>query len=140
MKLPTPVMAIDKDFSVTFMNAAGAGVLGSTPEQVIGQKCFNLFKTSHCQTAECRCAQAMQKDEACTGETVADPDGLNLPIQYTGTPIKVLIVTGGGAHDYKTQATILPEVIKTRGDFKVDVIGPNWGKAKEARVDKKRQG
>jgi methyl-accepting chemotaxis protein len=86
--LPTPVMAIDKDFNVTFLNQAGAGVLGSTPEQLIGKKCYNLFKTPHCQTAECRCAQAMLKDEACTGETVADPGGLNLPIRYTGSPVK----------------------------------------------------
>jgi PAS domain S-box-containing protein len=87
-KLPTPVVAIDKDFSVTYMNAAGAGVLGSTPEQVIGKKCFSLFKTPHCQSAECRCAQAMRKDQVCTGETVADPNGLNIPILYTGAPIK----------------------------------------------------
>lgn len=87
-KLPTPVMAIDRDFTVTYMNVAGAGVLDSTPDEVIGQKCYNLFKTPHCQTADCRCAQAMQKDEVCTGETVADPGGLNLPIQYTGAPVK----------------------------------------------------
>ncbi|NQU23658.1 MAG: PAS domain-containing protein, partial [Candidatus Nealsonbacteria bacterium] len=87
-KLPTPVMTIDKEYNVTYMNPAGAGVVNSTPEQVIGQKCFNLFKTPHCQTAECRCAQAMQKDQACNGETVADPNGLNMPIQYTGAPVK----------------------------------------------------
>ena len=86
--LPTPIVAIDRDFNVTYMNAAGAGVLGSTPEQVIGQKCFNLFKTPHCNTPECRCAQAMQKNQVCSGETVADPNGLNLPISYTGSPIK----------------------------------------------------
>ncbi|NQU22249.1 MAG: PAS domain-containing protein, partial [Candidatus Nealsonbacteria bacterium] len=91
--LPTPVMGIDKNYNVTFMNPAGAGVLGSTPEQVIGQKCYSLFKTPHCQTAECRCAQAMQQDGVFTGETVADPNGLNMPIQYTGAPIKD---AGGG--------------------------------------------
>lgn len=51
---------------------------------------------------------------------------------YTGTPLKVLLVTGGGYHDYVTQATILPELIKARGDFTVDVIGPDWVKTKEA--------
>lgn len=51
---------------------------------------------------------------------------------YSGTPIKVLLVTGGGYHDYKSQSTIVPELIKARGDFTVDVIGHDWGKAKEA--------
>ena len=103
--LPTPVVAVDKDFGITYINPAGAGVLGSTPEQVIGKKCFDLFKTPHCNTPECRCAQAMQKDEACTGETVADPDGLNLPIQYTGTPIKDADGRIVGALEFVTDMT-----------------------------------
>ena len=86
--IPTPIMTVDKEFSVTFMNPAGAGALGMTSEQCVGKKCYDLFKTPHCRTAECRCAQAMQKDEAVTGETVADPNGLNIPILYTGAPIK----------------------------------------------------
>jgi methyl-accepting chemotaxis protein len=86
--LPTPVMAIDKEFTVTYMNPAGAGALRSTPEDVVGRKCYDLFKTPHCNTAECRVGQAMNRDGVFTGETVADPNGLNLPIRYTGTPIK----------------------------------------------------
>ena len=86
--LPTPVMCIDKAFNVTFMNPTGAGVMGKKPEDVIGLKCYDLFKTPHCRTPECRCTQAMEKDGAFTGETVADPSGLNMPIQYTGAPIK----------------------------------------------------
>ena len=45
---------------------------------------------------------------------------------YEGEPLKVLLVTGGGAHDYKSQAVILPEVMKARANLDVDVIGPNW--------------
>jgi len=86
--LPTPVMSIDREFNVTFMNPAGAKVVGLTTEQCLGKRCYDLFKTPHCQTAECRCAQAMQKDGIFTGETVADPKGLNLPIQYTAAPVK----------------------------------------------------
>jgi len=86
--LPTPIMAIDKDFTITYMNPAGAGVAGKTPDQVIGTKCYDLFKTTHCQTNECRCAQAMARGEVATGETVVDPQGLNIPIQYTGAPIR----------------------------------------------------
>jgi methyl-accepting chemotaxis protein len=86
--LPTPVMGIDRDYSVTFMNPAGAKVVGMTAEQCLGKKCYNLFKTPHCQTPECRCSQAMEKDGTFSGETVADPKGLNMPIQYTGAPVK----------------------------------------------------
>jgi PAS domain S-box-containing protein len=103
--LPTPIVAIDRDFTVTYVNAAGASVLGSTPEQVIGKKCYSLFRTPHCQTPECRCAQAMQKGQTCTGETVADPGGLNLPIQYTGAPIKDASGQVGGGLEYVVDIT-----------------------------------
>ena len=60
--LPTPVVAIDKDYNVTYMNNVGAGLVGMTTEEVKGKKCYDLFKTPHCNTSECRCAQAMQND------------------------------------------------------------------------------
>ena len=86
--IPTPIMTVDRDMTVTFLNPAGAAALGATPEECLGQKCYDLFKTPHCRTPECRCAQAMEQDGVFTGETVADPDGLNIPILYTGAPIK----------------------------------------------------
>jgi methyl-accepting chemotaxis protein len=86
--MPTPIMTIDKDFNVTYMNPAGAKVVSLTPEQCKGKKCYDLFKTPHCKTAECRCYQAMQNNGVFSGETVADPNNLNLPIMYTGAPIK----------------------------------------------------
>ncbi len=98
--IPTPVMTIDKDFTVTYMNTVGAKLVGLTPEQCEGKKCYDLFKTPHCQTPECRCAQAMQRDEVVTGETVADPHGLNIPIQYTAAPIKDRDGNIAGALEY----------------------------------------
>ncbi len=86
--IPTPVMAIDKDFNVIYMNGAGANALNRTAESCKGEKCFNLFNTEHCNTAECRCAQAMQKNGTFTGETVAKLAGKELPISYTGAPLK----------------------------------------------------
>ncbi len=86
--LPTPIIEIDRDFTVKLLNKAGASVVGTTPEDAKGKKCYDLFKTPHCRTAECRCAQAMSKDGVFSAETVADPSGLNIPIEYTGAPVK----------------------------------------------------
>ncbi|MCL6560000.1 MAG: PAS domain-containing protein [Firmicutes bacterium] len=62
--IPIPVMIIDKDFSIRFMNKAGAAVIGMTPEQLIDQKCYNHFKTSDCQTANCACSRAIGSGKA----------------------------------------------------------------------------
>ncbi len=87
--IPTPIMSIDTEFNVTFMNPAGAAVAGMTPDEVVGKKCFDLFKTPHCQTDKCACSQAMKTDSVITEYTIARPsDGVIIPIKYTGSPIK----------------------------------------------------
>ncbi|MFH0925355.1 MAG: methyl-accepting chemotaxis protein [bacterium] len=87
--IPTPVMAVDLKYNVTYMNPAGAGVGSMTPEQCIGKKCYDIFKTPDCRTEKCAVGQAIKKDGNFTEETVARPrEGLEIPIRYTGTPIK----------------------------------------------------
>jgi methyl-accepting chemotaxis protein len=87
--IPTPIMAIDTEYSITFMNPAGANVVGLTPQEVIGKKCYDLFKTNHCRTEKCACAQAMKTGKVVTEEALARPkDGVIIPIKYTGSQIK----------------------------------------------------
>jgi methyl-accepting chemotaxis protein len=103
--IPTPIMTIDREFNITFMNKAGAKLVGLTPMECERRKCFDLFKTPHCRTPECRCNQAMERDTIAVGETVADPGGLNMPIQYTGAPIKDRNGNITGALEYVVDIT-----------------------------------
>ncbi|HPQ71122.1 MAG TPA: PAS domain-containing protein [bacterium] len=114
--IPTPVMVIDKNYSVQYMNPAGAAVLGSTPAAVRGRHCYDLFKTPHCNTGECRCRQAMETESIRTGETTADPHGLNLPIEYTGAPIKDKHGKVIGALEYVVDITARKSVLN-------DIVG-----------------
>jgi methyl-accepting chemotaxis protein len=87
--IPTPIMAMDTDFNITFINPAGASVVGATPDEVLGKKCYDLFKTPHCKTEKCACARAMKTDSVVTDQTIARPaEGVIIPIKYTGSPIK----------------------------------------------------
>lgn len=86
--IPTPVMVIDREFNVQFMNPAGAGAVGKTPEGCRGQKCFNLFKTEHCNTPNCQVAMAMNQDGVYTNDTVAKLVSGEVPIRYSGAPLK----------------------------------------------------
>ncbi|MCP4120027.1 MAG: PAS domain-containing protein [Desulfobacteraceae bacterium] len=104
--LPTPIMAIDPEFNVTYMNPAGAGVVGSTPDEVIGQKCYDLFKTPHCRTDKCACQRAMKTDSVVTDQTIARPaEGVIVPIKYTGAPIKDAKGNIKGALEYVLDVT-----------------------------------
>ena len=86
--IPTPVVVMDKDLNVQFINLAGAVAVGGTPEECMGKKCYDLFKTPHCHTPECRVAKAIQQNDIFVGDTVANLPSGQLPIRYTGAPIK----------------------------------------------------
>ncbi|WP_231716997.1 PAS domain-containing protein [Desulfosarcina ovata] len=104
--IPTPIMAIDTEYTVTFMNPAGASVVGMTPDEVEGKKCYDLFKTPHCQTEKCACARAMKTDSVITEQTIARPaEGVIVPIKYTGAPIKDAKGNIKGALEYVLDVT-----------------------------------
>jgi PAS domain S-box-containing protein len=87
-KIPTPIMIIDKEFSIEYMNLAGAAVIGSDQKSLFGKKCYDQFKTDQCKTEKCALSQAMAKDTVVTEETTAHPNGNELQIMYTGAPLK----------------------------------------------------
>lgn len=87
-QIPTPIMAADPEFNVIFMNRAGAKAVGKTPEECIGKKCYNLFCTGDCRTEKCALGKAIRNKTVCTSETIAKLPGGDLPIRYTGAPVR----------------------------------------------------
>lgn len=85
--IPAPIMAVDKDFNIQYMNKVGADVVGKYQKEVIGKKCYDQFKTEHCQTELCAVYQAMKNNKNVTMETIARPRGEEIPILYTGAPL-----------------------------------------------------
>lgn len=85
--IETPIMAIDTEFKITYMNEFGAKLLDSTPEKVLGMKCYELFKTSDCQTKDCACDVAMRTKKSASSRTISKAGGGELPIQYVGSPL-----------------------------------------------------
>ncbi|MGD9176274.1 MAG: PAS domain-containing protein, partial [Desulfobacterales bacterium] len=42
-QIPTPVMAVNTDLEIIYMNAAGRGFLGKSWETIRGNHCYELF-------------------------------------------------------------------------------------------------
>jgi len=80
--LPSPLMMIDPDFNITYFNKAAADVVGKDQKSVIGQKCYDQFKTDHCRTSNCATHKAMLTKSAQGSETIARPQGKEIPIAY----------------------------------------------------------
>lgn len=109
--IPTPVVAIDREFTIDFINKAGAETLGKPQDAIIGEKCYNLFKTTHCNTNDCRCFQAMQQNGTKTGETVAELPSGATAIQYSAAPLMNDEGKITGALEYVTNISELKDVI-----------------------------
>jgi PAS domain S-box-containing protein len=86
--IPSPVMVIDKEYNIQYMNKMGATVLAKSQTELTGKKCYDQFKTSHCRTENCALTKAMAQDKIVTAETIAKPNGSELPILYTGASVK----------------------------------------------------
>jgi methyl-accepting chemotaxis protein len=85
--VPLPIMAIDSKYTITYLNKAALEVAGLTKDNAYGgTKCYDVFKTSECQTENCACNKAMRTLEKSSSETDAHPQGLDLEISYTGIP------------------------------------------------------
>lgn len=108
-EVPTPVMVVDKDYNIRFINKSGADFSGKKIEDCIGKKCYDQFKTDHCQTDECRLKQAMAKDGIFTAETVSHAGRKDTHINYTGAPIKDMEGNIVGALEYVADISELKE-------------------------------
>ncbi|NTU60091.1 MAG: PAS domain-containing protein, partial [Deltaproteobacteria bacterium] len=86
--LPNPLLTVDRELNVTYMNRKGLEVLAKSSEQVVGTKCYDQFRTADCRTAQCACSRAIQDGRISDSVTHAHPAGLDLNIAYTGVPIR----------------------------------------------------
>jgi PAS domain S-box-containing protein len=108
--LPAPVMHIDTDFNIQYMNKKGAEVVGKEQKQLIGLKCYDQFKTEHCKTENCALYKAMKHNRGFTEETIANPNGTKVPILYVGSPVKDKEGTIIGAVEQVTDITEIKEM------------------------------
>ena len=115
--VPTPIMAIDMDYNVTHINQAGADVVGKSQDELVGRKCYELFNTSHCNTDQCRCRQAMEQKHSVTGETVTVQGDKEIPIRYTGAPLTDDDGNIMGAVEYVLDITEEMDVTNGIGDL-----------------------
>ncbi len=85
-KIPMPLMKIDKDFNVQFINAHAAAMTGRDQHDMLAMKCYDIFKTDDCGTENCACSRAMDTQSVQQRETNARPMGEIREIMYIGVP------------------------------------------------------
>lgn len=87
-QIPTPVMAVNRDLSVVFLNKPGLKLIGKSWSQIKGMQCKDVFKSRHCGTDECRMQQVMGGGQSFTSRNEIEIDGRSIPIEYTAAAMK----------------------------------------------------
>jgi rsbT co-antagonist protein RsbR len=114
-QIPTPIMAVDNDMRVIFMNTAACNILRMPFDDIQGISCHELFNSLHCNTPECRMKMAMASRQAETARNEVKIDGRTIPIEYTAAPLMdadgnlvggleyILDITERVRHEHKLQ-------------------------------------
>jgi rsbT co-antagonist protein RsbR len=90
-RVATPIFAVDKEFNVLFINTEGCkwqGLDGNKCDELLGQKCFDLFSTSLCKTPDCPIQQATDNDRISTGITQAKRGKEAVSIEFIGNSLR----------------------------------------------------
>lgn len=85
--IPVPTLLMDTSFNLQFMNTAAKELAGLSGGEYSGKKCYDIFHTGDCRTANCACQIAMDSKQKNTREVSVEVNGSNFEVSYTGSPI-----------------------------------------------------
>ena len=86
--IPTPILVVDCDLILRFINQAGARAARLAVGQCIGKKCHELLRTRDCNSNRCMVARAMIQNKVLTGENIIVTPKGETNFRYTAAPLK----------------------------------------------------
>ncbi len=86
-QIPTPVMAVDKEFNIIYLNESGLKMIDKPTDEVIGNKCYELMNSDHCNTPECRMQQVLKNNDKRNARNQVQLNGKKTPIEYFAAPL-----------------------------------------------------
>lgn len=87
-QLPTPVMAVDKELRIIYMNAAGKTFVNKQWSDIQGKYCYDLMNSAHCRTSECCMVKAIESGNTCSARNTVPLNNEELSIEYYAVPLK----------------------------------------------------
>jgi len=84
--LPLPVVAMDGDHTILYLNRAAAQAAGRTVEGSLGAKFWDLFDNPGCRAGTCAAMKAFRTGTISTGEARPVVQGKELPVRVIAAP------------------------------------------------------
>ncbi len=83
---PVPVIVMDCEHTIEYLNPAAALLAGVSQESCAGMKLWDVFANDACHNGSCVAARAMREGCAVAGEGVYHVKGKALPVRASATP------------------------------------------------------
>lgn len=87
-QIPTPVMSVDTDLKITYLNIAGREILGKSMEEIKGLPCSGQMNSLHCNTDDCCMRKAINDGQSHSARNEININGKKIPIEYYAVPLK----------------------------------------------------
>jgi methyl-accepting chemotaxis protein len=113
--LPVGIMAVDNDFNVTKINQEFQQITGWKNSDILGKKCYEMFKSELCGTNKCpvELSKISRKKSESTDLDFANLNGKFKTIRIIGAPILGLDGSIIGGLESLQDVTMEKEVIKS---------------------------
>jgi methyl-accepting chemotaxis protein len=83
---PMPVVVLDCDHTIEYLNRAAASLAGSTQESCVGLKVWDVFDSEGCRNGTCIASRAMREGRTVTGFGEYSVKGRSIPVTGFAAP------------------------------------------------------
>ena len=87
-QIPTPVMAIDKELRIIYMNENGLKFINRQWADIQGKYCYDIINAEHCKTDKCSMVKAIEEGHACSARNVVTVNGEEVTLECYTVPLK----------------------------------------------------
>jgi len=86
-QLPSPVMAMDKNMKIIYVNKSAVALTDKTEQEILGKTCYEVFNTTVCKTENCGIRQVVQTGKTFTSRTETVIDGEEHNMEFYAAPL-----------------------------------------------------
>jgi len=87
--IPVPIIELDDNLTIRFINTSGHELFGSNKTDVIGKPCHEIVQSDRCADKDCPCKQANQSASVISVETRIQTSNQSVPVDLTVVPFTI---------------------------------------------------
>jgi methyl-accepting chemotaxis protein len=110
--MPAPIMFLDKDLHIQYINAAGAKIRGKSKAELVGIPCTAVSKTVRCGNDGCPCTSAMRAKAVVTCENESGAGDRHKDMFCVGAPLTDEKGEVVGAFEFVTDQTVVKNAMR----------------------------